>query len=116
MVVVEETAKVAYAYLLRNQEIVADVWLWNREVAPDDEWQDPANLPFRNMPVFMSEEPAPVVSEADLGCSWSTSEDGRVIATLEVDGQPFARLWPGAKPGESRLARAASRVALPLSS
>jgi len=43
----EDDGKVAYAYRLDNGKIVADVWLYNRAVAPEaPEWRDRSKAPF----------------------------------------------------------------------
>ena len=41
-VVIEDDGRVAYAYLLHDDEIVGDVWLYNHGPAPaEPEWRSP---------------------------------------------------------------------------
>jgi hypothetical protein len=46
-VIVEDDDRVAYAYLVREGRIIADVWLYNRLLAP---WRPPWNEPGGEMP------------------------------------------------------------------
>src|ERR687898_201513 len=56
--VFEDDGKVAYAYLLDDGRIVADVWLYNRAAAPEaPEWRDRSKAPFLNPRGFTSEVP-----------------------------------------------------------
>jgi hypothetical protein len=52
--IVEDDDRVAYAYLLHNEEIVGDVWLYNGDPAPSDpQWGDPSGAPFLNPQEFV---------------------------------------------------------------
>src|SRR4030095_4225145 len=52
----EDDGKVAYAYLLWKDDIVGDVWLYNRCPTPDiPEWTDRTRIPFANPREFVGE-------------------------------------------------------------
>ena len=118
-VIVEDDDRVAYAYLVRDGRIIADVWLYNRLPAP---WRPPWNEPGGEMPFLNSVEytdedrstrsPAP---EA-LDVVWPDPSQPDAEITIRIDNQPVAWLAPGTKPGWSALvirdgplARAAGR-------
>ena len=53
----DDDGKVAYGYLLENDSIIGDVWLYNRCSTPDKpEWKDKANIPFANCLPYAREE------------------------------------------------------------
>lgn len=105
--VFEDDGRVAYAYLLDGDEIVADVWLYNRGPAPPEpEWRDPSRMPFANPEGFASvERLAPAADESEVGFRWRHSTEG-AVASLDVllRGEVVGRLKPGSKPGWAKLA------------
>ena len=106
-VVVEDDDRVAYAYLLVDGRIVADVWLYNRVPAPAEPgWRHGAEAPFLNPVDFAGSDPPARVREAsDLGVIWSAPEDQRLRVTVTARGEPLAILERGARPGWCRNAR-----------
>ena len=99
-VIVEVDDRVAYAYLLENDEIVGDVWLYNVAPTPETvDWRDRDAMPFLNPRSFCSDEPAPDLRQ-DVECRWV--EDAVEIC---AGGIVVGRLAAGAKPGWSRMAR-----------
>jgi hypothetical protein len=98
-VVVEDNDQTVYAYLLRKDEIVSDVWLHNS--APLETyplWNNPDELPFPNRPDFIAEgEPFSMESAAQLSCQWDQSG-----VDLFIDGVRAARMNEGVSPGASR--------------
>jgi YD repeat-containing protein len=116
--VFEDDGRVAYAYLLQGQKIVADVWVYNRADAPEaPEWSDPDKAPFLNPRAFVREEVTigPASSEADVTFEWRGPPTARV-ATLFIRGVRAAELSPGNKPGRATLALIAGPLADPLES
>jgi hypothetical protein len=105
-VVVEQDSKVAYAYLRRGEEIVGDVWLYNRGPAPArSEWDDPARTPFANVAGYVRDEPPPTgVREDDVSCRWRRGSEGLEAVDVLIRGTVYGRLAPGTKPGWARLA------------
>jgi len=114
--VFEDDGKVAYAYLLEEGRIVADVWLYNRAAAPETpEWRDPTAAPFANPRGFASDEHfAPVADESEVEFSWSDGPDEQTVLRVIIRGEYHARLVPGSKPGWCRLAIKNGPLALPL--
>ena len=104
--VFEDDGRVAYAYLLNENRIVSDVWLYNRIAAPQEpEWRDRSKAPFANPQGFAASEPfPPVASEAEVAFAWSRGTEGQVILRVFIRGSYHAALVPGRKPGWCRLA------------
>lgn len=104
--VFEDDGKVAYAYLLDEGRITADVWLYNCGAAPaEPEWRDPSKLPFANPRGFASDEQfAPIADESEVMFSWSSAQDGQLVLRVLLRGAYHARLVPGSKPGWCKLA------------
>jgi hypothetical protein len=108
---IEDDDRVAYAYLLQGERIVADIWLYNAEATPTEpEWADREKLPFLNPASFAFENNlGPIRGEDDVEVLWST--DGKVSALVRLFGIDWAILAPGAKPGWCRLAKRNGRLA-----
>ncbi len=104
VVVVEDDARVAYAYILDEDEIVGDVWLYNRHPAPAE--IDPSaerGLAPRNTASCVAVErqlSPPLGEHEDCEVQWTMTEHGAVeTADILIRGRLYARLAPGAKPG-----------------
>lgn len=110
-VVLEDDGKVAYAYLLEDEAVVADVWLYNVAEAPASvDWDDPDSLPFLNPREYCrSGEVTRLGETSAVSCRW-------IDRTVEItiDGILVARLQHGTKPGWSRFAARPSPLANPL--
>jgi len=107
-VIVEIDSKVAYAYLLEGDDIVADVWLYNVAPPPDTpEWDDRDNAPFANPREFCQDEQPPRIDDPDkeVAVEWIRSDGDGVAVVVMIHGTTMARLEPGATPGWSRRAR-----------
>jgi hypothetical protein len=104
--VFEDDGNVAYAYLLDNGRIVADVWLYNRAPTPEaPEWHDRSNAPFLNPRRFTSEVPfLPPANECEVEFSWSKDAEGRTTLRVLIRGECHALLVPDSKPGWCKLA------------
>jgi len=104
--VFEDDGRVAYAYLLDEDKIVADVWLYNSVAAPEQpEWRDPSNAPFLNPRGFASDDRfPPVADESEVAFSWSHETAGQPVLRLFIRGDYHAMLIPGSKPGWCKLA------------
>jgi hypothetical protein len=110
-VVLEDDGRVAYAYLLTNEKIVGDVWLYNVAQGPHVvRWDKEEGMPFLNPKPFCVDQPVRrLTDDSSVVCTWS-----ELGVEVEVDGVPWARLETGAKPGWSRMAARPSPVARPL--
>jgi len=106
-VVVEEDAKVAYAYLKRGEEIVGDVWLYNKGPAPPrSEWDDPARMPFANVAGYVRDESPPTdVRQETISRRWRRGPKGVETAEVLIHDTVYGVVAPGAKPGWARLAK-----------
>ena len=104
--VFEDDGRVAYAYLLDGDEIVADVWLYNSAATPEQpEWRDPSRMPFMNPRGFASgEQFTPVADESEVAFSWSHGAAGQTALRVFIRGDYHAMLVPGSKPGWCKLA------------
>ena len=104
--VFEDDGNVAYAYLLDNGRIVADVWLYNRAATPESpEWRDRSKAPFLNPRGFTSEVPfLPPANESEVEFGWSKDAEGQTTLRVRIRGQCHALLRPGSKPGWCKLA------------
>lgn len=104
--IVDETTRVCYAYLLHGGELTADVWLYNRSPADSTpEWTRPdarSRMPFLNPPGFGRQDAPAIVDASQLECRWLDSAGGNAIgAALYVQSQLWARVRVGDRPGES---------------
>jgi hypothetical protein len=110
-VILEDDGRVAYAYLLAGEKIVADVWLYNVAEAPaEPDWRAPEKMPFLNPKAYCRADVTLTRLEAtQVRCVWNP--DG---AEIMLDGALAARLTIGQKPGWSRLAAKSGPLAWPL--
>lgn len=108
-VVLEDNGRVGYAYLLKDGQICADVWLYNAMPAnANPEWERPDAeelMPFANASEYVHDGPHPSIGP-DL--PWSVNWDGLagtdgVLVTIA--GELWAQLVPGEARGRSRLVR-----------
>ena len=105
--VFEDDGRVAYAYLLHHQQIVADVWLYNHGKAPErPEWNDPSNAPFANPKGFAEEsQVVPIRDESAIHFVWTHDQQKRLIQVdVLLFGEVYGRLTPTSRPGWSKLA------------
>lgn len=103
----EDDGRVAYAYLCQMDDIVADVWLYNRGEPPTEpEWRDRDKPPFANPKGFASPESfAPVADESEVTFYWSHSSGSNpLILSVCIRGELIANLTPTSKPGWCKLA------------
>lgn len=115
-VVIEIDAKAAYAYLIKSDQIVGDVWLFNVGPAPESPpWENTCEPPYAN----------PVGYGLEAQHSWpANDEDFRVLfkqaepfkCAVYLRSELIAVLWEGARPGKSAFALKPSPVATPLQS
>lgn len=110
-IVIEDDGRVAYAYLLVEDTIVGDVWLYNVTKAPTDRvWRNQPSRPYLNPEEFCVTVNHVRLSETSMvECVWFPHH-----ACVMVDGILWAVLWEGSKPGRSRLAKIRGPLALPI--
>jgi hypothetical protein len=101
--VVEDNGRVAYAYLIRENKMIGDLWLYNQAESPTEpEWRDRTKMPFLNPASFvdMGAMSQPLQSSDDIAAEWELGGDG--VATkvaLYLHGQLYGVLAPMVKPG-----------------
>ncbi|AMR31879.1 hypothetical protein A0256_10820 [Mucilaginibacter sp. PAMC 26640] len=102
-VVVEDDGRVAYAYLMYYDEIVSDVWLYNRieppaEIFLNDWRQQPLNPDeYIRKDIII----VPMTDLSQIHCEWDESEDGVIEVAVVLRRRFTAELKHGAKPGWS---------------
>jgi len=109
--VLEDDNRVAYAYLLENERVVSDVWLYNVAPAPETvQWDDPTGMPFLNPVHYCKIGPIPRLRPGSvIQCRWMANG-----VELFVDGVKWARLAPEVRPAWSRWALRKGPLAQPL--
>jgi len=112
-VVLDDDDRVAYAYLIEDDQIVGDVWLYNVLEPPETvNWEDTSAMPFLNpRDLCKSEKARRLTSQSSVQCAWFDTG-----VEVRVDGVLWARLERGSKPGWSRLAARPGPLAIPLNS
>jgi len=108
-VVIEDNGRVAYAYLLENDEIIGDVWIYNCDPTPNKpEWDIPSKMPFLNSKTYVAENRIPnIEKESDWHVKWHCN--GQVLERVELlclkENLLIAVLKPNSKPGWSYFAK-----------
>jgi hypothetical protein len=102
----EDDGKVAYGYLKQQDDIVGDVWLYNRCTTPTaPEWTDRSKIPFANCCGYASEQgrlQEPVEND-DVQVEWEYEGD-QPTAYIYVREELLGVVGIGDKPGYSRWA------------
>ena len=105
--VFDDNGRVSYAYLLEGDNIISDVWLYNRCVPPKNpEWKNGGDMPFANSQAYLKElEFAAPNSEAEVSVKWKMYNEKLTEAQVFIRGILHASLVPFEKPGRSKLAK-----------
>ena len=111
----EDDGRVAYCYVIEDDNIVSDVWVYNRTKTPTTKpWKEGEEPPYLNPEEYaleMSELPG---SMSDVHIEWENQDGAKPIALVHVSGTLFARVSAAEKPGHARLARKEGPLAKPL--
>jgi hypothetical protein len=117
-VIIEDDDRTAYAYLLENNQIIADVWLYNRIPTPaKQDWSNPDNMPFVNSQEFVYDDKISVIeNNNDVDINWHFKKG--ILKKVEIfekkENRVIAILCPNVKPGWSYLAKKRGPLARPL--
>jgi len=103
-VVIENDGKVCYTYLLKQEQITADVWLFNNGETPVTvDWQDRTALPFKNPLEYIAGWPMLIISnDSDVDVKW-LYDDNQVFnrVGIFIDGRLAAVMKEHSTPGWS---------------
>ena len=104
-VLIEDDGRVAYAYLMQDEDKIADVWLYNQAQAPAGSFWKEEDMPFLNPADYLNKDAAipPVKNADEVRCEWIETNDGMIEVDILLRGKFIAQLSPGAKPGWSVL-------------
>jgi hypothetical protein len=110
----EDDGKVAYGYLLYENTMVGDVWIYNCSDAPSEpEWTLPDNIPFANPKTFILDEKfTPVKDKSEITISWVEKENTPTSVLIYIRGNLIAKVQHGSKPGWCKLAKKNGPLAL----
>ena len=105
-VIIEDDGKVAYAYLLRDEQIVADVWLYNQQDSPREiKWIE-SEMPFLNPIPYIKDNmfmPEPICNDNEVGIIWHNQKV--IEADIYIRGNLLAILKEACKPSFSSLVK-----------
>jgi hypothetical protein len=110
----EDNGKVAYAYLKKNDEIVGDVWLYNRCKTPvEPEWKSKDNLPFANSKEYVTGEGCleKSIKKENILVDWDIDENGEPLAYIYLFENLIGVVGVGDKPGYAMFAKKNSPIA-----
>lgn len=104
-VIIEDDDKVCYAYLLEENQIVSDVWLYNNIDSPEAvDWKNKDDLPFANPKKFIKNNISPFDVATSIDVKWG-SVDGKIYAKIYASNQLLVKLERDAFPGWSTLVK-----------
>lgn len=101
----EDDGKVGYAYLRKGDDIVGDVWLYNRCQTPTEpEWRDKSKIPFANSTAYVSlgAQLKQALTSRDILVDWDDKTGS--IAYIYIFEDLYGVVDPGDKPGYARFA------------
>ncbi len=103
-IIIEDDGRVAYAYLLKDEDIIADVWLYNHELAPAVANWEESDVPFINATIFIKAEAYanPIQNENELDFKWALANE-IIVVSIYINGILIACLKPGDFPGFSTM-------------
>jgi hypothetical protein len=107
-VVIDDDGRVAYAYLRDpDQEIIGDVWLYNRAATPaKPDWDHRTVEPFLNPFDFVRTDIEIALPDGatDFSIGWNLDNPSDPNVIIYLRDQVWAILAPGATPGFCKLA------------
>jgi Pretoxin HINT domain/A nuclease of the HNH/ENDO VII superfamily with conserved LHH len=103
----EDNGRVAYGYLIKNSNIISDVWLYNHNLpSHEPEWKDPSKMPFENPRAFASIlTESTVESKNDLSFHWEYDEKQQLVSVkIKIREETYGLLKPDSRVGWAKLA------------
>ena len=114
--VLDDDGKAAYAYLVKGNRVIGDVWLYNVAPTPSDpEWPNVHKTPYANpFPYSSSEAFSSLQYAAEIRLVWRANSTHLEQVDIWLRDQLHAVIRPCSKPGWCRLAVKAGPLAKPL--
>jgi len=114
-VIIEDDGKVAYGYLMDDEDIVGDVWLYNQKPSPQESlnWKSKDDLPFLHSLEYIKENILPIKDDEDIRCEWAMAGNRKTLKEVEIfiRDRFIAKLAINAFPGWSTMVIKDSRLA-----
>ena len=113
-VVVADNGRVADAYLLFYEDMVADVWLYKSAPAPAGSFINTDEMPALNPADYIKKDASitPLSEAAQVYCDWDESGHDGIEAGINLHGKFIAELKHGSKPGWNVMAAKDGPLAL----
>lgn len=102
--VIEEDGRVAYAYLMNEEDIIGDIWLYNQQSTPIKvNWEEIDDMPFLNPEEYVKVNIPPVVNEDEIRLQWVPNDSDNLVKEVDIfiRQKLVAKLSPGSTPGWS---------------
>jgi hypothetical protein len=101
---IEEDGRVAYAYLMYEEDIIGDIWLYNQISTPIKvNWKNVDDMPFLNPEEYIKVNIPPVVNEDEIRLQWVPNNNDNSIKEVDIyiRQKLIAKLSSGSTPGWS---------------
>lgn len=110
--IIDDTGTVAYAYLIKDEKIISEVWLYNSAPPLYDNWKGltAADFPIQNLQPNILKNIAPIENEFDVAVEWA-AEDDYTSASIFIRNEPIATIFSTERPGYNYLALHDSPIA-----
>lgn len=101
--IIEDDGRVAYAYLMNNEAMIGDVWLYNQESSPlVVNWENKNEMPFLNPLSFVNINLPPIENDNEISLNWIFLDDDDLQSVeIYIKGTLVAKVSPGSFPGWS---------------
>ena len=102
-IIIEDDGNVAYAYLLKDNDVIGDVWLYNQAITPAHTIWDKDNMPFLNSLDYLdiSKMISPILSIDEVYVLWTFPNDINIGAKIFIRDKLIAQLGQDDFPGWS---------------
>lgn len=71
-IIIEDNNYVAYAYLLYNNDIISEVWLYNKGELKYNNWDNISeeDFPLQNLESYIDKNIAPIIDDSEIEVKW----------------------------------------------